>query len=266
MTFVIQYFIDSMKNILIALLSLPLILFMSCNNDDAAEPTVKIQFTIDKSKSCLYGSEADPDESLALVKIYQNVDDWETGTNPIFSGNPNAKGIIDIGVKGDGIFYYDLQYKGESNWEPNPFLSAGENMNFSWNRNMSLPIQVNARIAFSDDSVLGKYVMIDFLIDGVSTYPDSCKNPDSFIEFRKDFSVSLQQRVNECVDSLGIRAQELFLTKIDCGDIGTGDIQHNSGDVIQNAFQNETIEVINGETVIRNYQNGFNIIRVIYKK
>ena len=92
------------------------------------------------------------------------------------------------------------------------------------------------------------------------------KNPENFIEFRRDFSVGLEQRVNFCVDSLGVKAEELFLINIDCGHIGLGDIQHNSGEVIQNANQNETIEVIDGQTVVRNYKNGFKFITVTYKK
>jgi len=239
---------------------------MSCNDDDSPEPTVLIQFTIDNSFSCLYGSEADPDESLAFVNIYNNVDDWANGTDAIFSGNPNSNGIIDMGVKVDGIYYYDLSYKAEGNWEPNQFLSAGENMNFSWNRKMTLPIQVTTRIAFSEDSVLGRYIMDDFLVNNISVYPDSCKSSANFIEFRRDFSVSLERNINFCVDSLGVKAEELLLINIDCGHISKEGILHTSGEVIQNVKQTETIELLNGQTVIRNYTDGFEVIKVIYKK
>ncbi len=245
----------------------------SCNTEDAAEPTVKIKFTIDNSNSCAHSGENNPDESLATVKVYRNTSDWASGTNAIFDGQPNANGVIDLGNQNDATFYYDLKYKTESNWEPNPFLEEGANMNFTYNRNLASPIQVSTSLVYGDANVLGLYVLDDYWIDSVSAYPDSCKTDLNSIEFRKDFSVTLRQTGEPVADDPGMcdttvspRVDELVLSKIKCGFIDNGDIQHNTGAVIQDKYGNETMRVIDGQTVVRDYKNGFKNITLIYKR
>ncbi len=248
----------------------------SCDSDDAAEPTVQVKFTIDNENSCQYANEADPDESIATVNIYKSEDDWNNSANAIFSGNPNANGVIDLGVLADGNYYYDLRYKDESNWEPNALAGNGPNSTFVWNRNLSLPIQVNASISYGDGPVLGKYILKDVLItnpmDGTteSEYPDSCKSDANFIEFFKDMTVTLGQKGTStlCNAAAVERVEELVFSNMDCGDIGRTDLAHQNGDIILGAIarDKETLEVRDGKVYRRFEETLFREWEMVYEK
>ena len=250
-----------MNKILSTLLAASLLLSFACNDDDQAEPSVKVKFTIDASTSCDYSNESNPDESIAIVRVYKNINDWEDEAAPIFSGSPNANGVIDLGVISDGTFYYDLIYKGESNWDVNPLKGEGPNSIFVWNRNLSLPLEVSTKLHYGRDSVWGKYILKDVIVSGVSEYPDSCKTNDNFIQFHKDMTVDLSQRGNStlCNLSAPVRVEELVISNLDCGDIGKTDIAHQAGDNILGiiATDKETLEVRDGKWVYRRFNETF---------
>ncbi len=257
-----------MKKILSTLIATSLFFAISCNDDDQAEPTVSVKFIVDNSTSCNYSGEADPDESIANVSVYRNIDDWNNETNAIFEGNPNANGVINLGVLSDGTFYYDLEYKGESNWFANPAKGNSPNTTFVWNRNNSTPIEVTTQLHYGRDSVWGKYVLKDaFIIDTtgmfptVDAYPDSCQNDSNYIHFNKDMTVFLSQKGTSslCNPTAAVKQEELVISNLDCGDIGKNDIAHQSGDNIYGviATSRETIEVRNGARVYRRFNTGF---------
>lgn len=168
-------------------LILMLLVLSSCKDDDPGEITLNISVT----------NGALPANDFT-VTLYNSLEDWASGTNPVVSMITDGEGKVTIGEGLSSVAYYADVFSGNTtNWNVNSKLPV-----LIENQQNDVQISVTSSVL---NFMIGKaeksWVIIDAEIDGFSIFPDldECEK-DDVLFFQRDSQAGFEELGNVLCD------------------------------------------------------------------